>query len=91
MVIAIDGPSGSGKTTTANIISQMCNTDYLNGIIAGNIGIPFSERVLNEIHNPNSKNVFILEISSFQMEFIITTQMINSFFCIYWWIYQNLK
>ena len=67
-IIAITG--SNGKTTTTNIISQMCNTDNLNGIIAGNMGIPFSERVLNEIHNPNSKNVFILEISSFQMEFI---------------------
>ena len=35
-IIAITG--SNGKTTTTNIISQMCNTDNLNGIIAGNFG-----------------------------------------------------
>ena len=34
------------------------------------MGLPFSERVLNEIKNPNAKNVFIVECSSFQMEFL---------------------
>ena len=67
-VIAITG--SNGKTTTSYILSEMCKTDNLNGILAGNMGLPFSERVLNEIKNPNAKNVFIVECSSFQMEFL---------------------
>ena len=81
-IIAITG--SNGKTTTTNIISQMCNTNDLNGIIAGNMGIAFSERVLYEIQNPNPKNIFILEISSFQMEFI-------QFFCPFIAVYTNIS
>ena len=48
----------------------MCNSDQTYSIMAGNMGIPFSERVLNEIKNPRQNILYILEISSFQMEFI---------------------
>ena len=40
------------------------------GVIGGNIGISFSECVLKEIFCPNEKIVYLLEISSFQLEFI---------------------
>ena len=49
----------------------MVQTDVLHGLMAGNVGIPFSSMVLNDLNNPNSKRVWILEISSFQMEFIV--------------------
>ena len=67
-IIAVTG--SNGKTTTCHMLSKMCNTDQTNSIMAGNMGIPFSERVLNEIKNPRQNILYILEISSFQMEFI---------------------
>ena len=68
-IIAITG--SNGKTTTAHILEKMVQTDELHGLMAGNVGIPFSSMVLNDLNNPNSKRVWILEISSFQMEFIV--------------------
>ena len=67
-IIAVTG--SNGKTTTCHMLSNMCNTDQTKSIMAGNMGIPFSERVLNEIKNPKENILYILEISSFQMEFI---------------------
>ena len=68
-IIAITG--SNGKTTTAHILENMVQSDELHGLMAGNVGIPFSSMVLNDLNNPNSKRVWILEISSFQMEFIV--------------------
>ena len=67
-IIAVTG--SNGKTTTCHMLSNMCNTDQTKSIMAGNMGIPFSERILNEIKNPKENILYILEISSFQMEFI---------------------
>ena len=66
-IIAITG--SNGKTTTAHILSDMCQNKNINGVMAGNMGLPFSERVLNEILKPEGNRVYILEVSSFQMEF----------------------
>ena len=66
-IIAITG--SNGKTTTAHALSQMCQNKDVNGVMAGNMGLPFSERVLNEILTPDKKRLYILEVSSFQMEF----------------------
>ena len=68
-IIAITG--SNGKTTTTSILEKMVQSDELHGLIAGNVGIPFSRMVLNELEKPDPKRVWILEISSFQMEFII--------------------
>ena len=68
-IIAITG--SNGKTTTAHIIEKMVQTDEIHGLLAGNVGIPFSRLVLNDLNNPNAKRLWVLEISSFQMEFII--------------------
>ena len=67
-IIAVTG--SNGKTTTCHMLSKMSKTDQTNSTMAGNMGIPFSERVLNEIKNPKQNILYILEISSFQMEFI---------------------
>ena len=67
-IIAVTG--SNGKTTTCHMLSNMCNANQTKSIMAGNMGIPFSERVLNEIKNPKENILYILEISSFQMEFI---------------------
>ena len=68
-IIAITG--SNGKTTTAHILEEMAQTKEIHGLLAGNVGIPFSRLVLNDLNNPNAKRVWVLEISSFQMEFII--------------------
>ena len=68
-IIAITG--SNGKTTTAHILEEMAQTNEINGLLAGNVGIPFSRMVLNDLNSPNTKRVWVLEISSFQMEFII--------------------
>lgn len=68
----IIGVTGSnGKTTTVNILYEMCKTDRLSPALAGNVGTAFSYTVLNDVINPPSNRVYVLEISSFQMEQII--------------------
>ncbi|NQV37873.1 MAG: UDP-N-acetylmuramoyl-L-alanine--D-glutamate ligase [Candidatus Marinimicrobia bacterium] len=67
-IIAVTG--SNGKTTTVNILTAMCQTDSTHGVLAGNVGSAFSKNVLDEIENPDPNQVYILEISSFQMEFI---------------------
>ena len=67
-ILAITG--SNGKTTTAHLLAEMIQTDDLHGLLAGNVGIPFSGMILEDLENPDSKRVWILEISSFQMEFI---------------------
>ena len=67
-ILAITG--SNGKTTTAHLLAKMIQTDDLHGTLAGNVGIPFAEMVLENLVNPDPKRVWVLEISSFQMEFI---------------------
>jgi len=67
----IIGVTGSnGKSTTVHALVEMCQSDDIHGVLAGNIGLAFSDKVLKELQNPDPKRVYILEISSFQMEFI---------------------
>ena len=68
-IIAVTG--SNGKTTTSKLLEAICQTDTVHGVLAGNIGISFSQKVLDDLINPNSKRYFILEISSFQTEFLI--------------------
>ena len=67
-IVAVTG--SNGKTTTSFIINEMLNSQDYCSVVAGNIGIPFSSEVLKEIINPNDKQIYVLECSSFQMEFI---------------------
>ncbi len=81
-IIGITG--SNGKTTTTYILNQMFERSKTTGVIGGNIGVPFSECVLKEILNPSKNLVYLLEISSFQLEFI-------SSFCPYLAIYTNIS
>ena len=83
-IIAITG--SNGKTTTAHMLSEMCQNKSINGVMAGNMGLPFSERVLNEILTPDKNRLYILEVSSFQMEF---TKHFSPDFAIYTNISQD--
>ncbi len=67
-IIGITG--SNGKTTTTHILHQMFNKSHTIGVIGGNIGIPFSECILKEILHPSKDLVYLLEISSFQLEYI---------------------
>ena len=77
-IIAVTG--SNGKSTTVNILYSMLKTDKLEPILAGNIGIPFSEKVFEELKNPDLGNIYILEISSFQLEFI---EQFRAMICVY--------
>ena len=77
-IIAVTG--SNGKSTTVNILYSMLKTDKLQPILAGNIGIPFSEKVFEELKNPDLGNIYILEISSFQLEFI---EQFRAMICVY--------
>ena len=67
-IIGITG--SNGKTTTTYMLNQMFKEDQKAVVIGGNIGIPFSECVLKEILHPSNNLFYLLEISSFQLEFI---------------------
>ena len=77
-IIAVTG--SNGKSTTVNILYSMLKTDKLQPILAGNIGIPFSEKVFEELKNPDLGYIYILEISSFQLEFI---EQFRAMICVY--------
>ena len=58
----------NGKTTTVSLIDQILKED-LNVLKSGNIGIPFSQIVLeHRLYDKNDIDYCILELSSFQLE-----------------------
>ena len=63
-VIAVTGTSG--KTTTTTLIGKMLKSSGLDVVVCGNIGNPFS----GEIKKIKKGSVVVLEVSSFQLEFI---------------------
>lgn len=78
-IIAVTG--SNGKTTTVHALTEMCSTHHTHPILAGNMGIPFSKVVLEDLKNiPDPKRLYVLEISSFQMEFITHFKPIISVF-----------
>ena len=67
-IIAVTG--SNGKSTTVSIIYDMLKNSKYEPILAGNIGIPFSSAVQELNQKLIKGNIFILEVSSFQLEFI---------------------
>ncbi|MCF7740384.1 MAG: UDP-N-acetylmuramoyl-L-alanine--D-glutamate ligase [Candidatus Marinimicrobia bacterium] len=67
-IIAITGTNG--KSTTVRLVDHLFKGTHYNAYLGGNIGIPFSKLIL-EMENITQNKVFILEISSFQLEDII--------------------
>lgn len=61
-IIAITGTNG--KTTTTTLVGEIFKTNNFNTYLAGNIGIG----ILENIVNADSKDVFVVEASSFQLE-----------------------
>lgn len=60
-VIGITG--SNGKTTVTSLVGKMCEAAGLNAIVAGNIGLPVMEALMQE-----TPDVYVLELSSFQLE-----------------------
>jgi UDP-N-acetylmuramoylalanine--D-glutamate ligase len=65
-IIGITGTNG--KTTTTELVERILAHADLGGTACGNYGMPFAEVVLH----PNPPAVVALELSSFQLETIVT-------------------
>jgi len=62
LIVAITGTNG--KSTTCKIIEKIFKTAKYNVKVAGNIGTP-----ILSINNKRKKNIIILEVSSYQLEY----------------------
>lgn len=58
----------NGKSTTTNYVSQLFIRAGWNSVACGNIGKSFSQSVLNEMELENGKNIYAVELSSYQLE-----------------------
>ncbi|MDF2587453.1 MAG: UDP-N-acetylmuramoylalanine--D-glutamate ligase [Anaerocolumna sp.] len=63
-IVAITGTNG--KTTTTTLVGEIMKTYYESVFVVGNIGIPYTEMVLQTTEN----SVTVAEMSSFQLETI---------------------
>ena len=61
-IIAITG--SNGKSTVTTLLGKMLESAGLNVKVGGNIGVP----VLDFLKDPISPNLYVLELSSFQLE-----------------------
>ncbi len=68
-LIAVTG--SNGKTTTTTLIDEMFKDTRFDAYCGGNIGIPFSSLISEAQKDTGRPKVFILEVSSFQLERII--------------------
>ena len=60
-IVAVTGTDG--KSTTTMMVASVVSGGGRKAIVAGNIGIPFSERVLS----CGPKDIFAVEVSAFQL------------------------
>ena len=67
-IVAVTG--SNGKTTTVNILFEILKVGGYKPLLAGNIGKPFSKGVYELLNNLIEVDIIVLEISSFQLEFI---------------------
>jgi len=68
-LIAVTG--SNGKTTTTTLIYEMFKDSQYDAYCGGNIGVPFSSLIPQAIEDTDRPKVFILELSSFQLERIV--------------------
>jgi len=69
-IIAVTG--SNGKTTTVNLIHHLLDTAGYNSFLGGNVGVAASEVYLDSLRAPSSRPIFVLEVSSFQLDNIDT-------------------
>lgn len=72
-VIAISG--SNGKSTVTSLVGHLCSTAGLDVEVAGNIGLAVLEAQLAREQAGTSPDVWVLELSSFQLE---TTYSLNA-------------
>lgn len=61
------GITGSnGKTTVTSMVGEICQAAGYRTVVAGNIGLPVLDSLMDEEHE--NTEVFVLELSSFQLE-----------------------
>ena len=65
-VIAVTG--SNGKTTTTSLIYEIFKDSQYETCCGGNIGTPFASLILDVAKDSDKPRVFILELSSFQLE-----------------------
>jgi len=65
-VIAITG--SNGKSTVTTLVGEMCEAAGLKTVVAGNIGLPVLDTLMPGFMNDVSPDVYVLELSSFQLE-----------------------
>ena len=68
-IIGITG--SNGKTTTVNLIQKILKSSNLDPVLAGNVGYAFSRAILSDLNDEPKERVYILELSSFQLENIM--------------------
>jgi UDP-N-acetylmuramoylalanine--D-glutamate ligase len=80
-VIAVTG--SNGKSTVTALVGEICRAAALRPVVAGNIGLPVLDALMEienkEIESVGEKSaaqpgVFVLELSSFQLESTISLQ-----------------
>lgn len=64
-VIAITG--ANGKSTVTTLVGEMCKAAGLKTVVAGNIGLPVLDALVQE-RSAGVPDVYVLELSSFQLE-----------------------
>jgi len=72
-VIAITG--SNGKTTVSTLISKVFDESGKKACLCGNVGLPFSKFVVDG----NNYDFFVLEVSSFQMESLVSEEHSQGF------------
>lgn len=65
-VIAITG--SNGKSTVTSLVGHLCAGAGLDTVIAGNIGLPVLDALTEREHADKLPDVWVLELSSFQLE-----------------------
>lgn len=65
-IIAVTG--SNGKTTTVNLIHHLLQTAGYDSYLGGNVGVAASEVYLDSLSDSPKKPIFVLEVSSFQLD-----------------------
>lgn len=65
-IIAVTG--SNGKTTTVNLIHHLLQTAGYDSFLGGNVGVAASEILLDSFQKAAKKPIFVLEVSSFQLD-----------------------
>ncbi|KAB2840801.1 MAG: UDP-N-acetylmuramoyl-L-alanine--D-glutamate ligase [Burkholderiales bacterium] len=65
-LLAITG--SNGKSTVTDLTGKLCQAAGLSTVVAGNIGLPVLDALTSAEDAPEFPQVFVLELSSFQLE-----------------------